>query len=169
MKVRRHRGAGEEKIELQMTPMIDIVFQLLVFFIMTFKIVAQEGDFNIKMPISAPREGLPPEDQLPPMRLRLQADADGHLASIHLNEKAFGTRFNALRNHIISIVGEDTGPLSIRKSAEIEIDADYHLRYANIIKAITAISGFKNPDDQEIVKMIEKIKFSPPKKPPAGR
>ena len=30
---------------LEMTPMIDIVFQLLVFFIMTFKIVSQEGDF----------------------------------------------------------------------------------------------------------------------------
>ena len=39
MKIRNTGGDGE-KIELQMTPMIDIVFQLLVFFIMTFKIVA---------------------------------------------------------------------------------------------------------------------------------
>lgn len=45
-----------------MTPMIDIVFQLLVFFIMTFKIVSQEGDFHIKMPVAnlAPR----PSDDL---------------------------------------------------------------------------------------------------------
>ncbi|MEM8866338.1 MAG: biopolymer transporter ExbD, partial [Planctomycetota bacterium] len=37
MKIRHtdHR----DKIQLQMTPMIDIVFQLLIFFIMTFKIV----------------------------------------------------------------------------------------------------------------------------------
>ena len=54
MKVRHSSSTGKDKIELQMTPMIDIVFQLLVFFIMTFKIVAQEGDFNIKMPVSAP-------------------------------------------------------------------------------------------------------------------
>ena len=48
-----------EKIELQMTPMIDIVFQLLVFFIMTFNVVAQEGDFNIRMPaIGAPQDQL---------------------------------------------------------------------------------------------------------------
>jgi biopolymer transport protein ExbD len=33
------------KVELNMTPMIDIVFQLLIFFIMSFKIAAQEGDF----------------------------------------------------------------------------------------------------------------------------
>ncbi len=55
MKIRNtHRP---EKIELQMTPMIDIVFQLLIFFIMTFKIVEVEGDFNIKMPASAPTAG----------------------------------------------------------------------------------------------------------------
>ncbi len=35
-----------------MTSMIDIVFLLLIFFITTFKIGAQEGDFNVKMPLS---------------------------------------------------------------------------------------------------------------------
>ena len=39
-----------EHIVLQMTPMIDIVFQLLIFFVFTFKIVLPEGDFNIRMP-----------------------------------------------------------------------------------------------------------------------
>ena len=53
----RHIGTTDEKIELQMTPMIDIVFQLLIFFIMTFKIVAQEGDFNIKMPLASSAGG----------------------------------------------------------------------------------------------------------------
>ena len=42
MQIRNANNEGE-KIELQMTPMIDIVFQLLVFFIMTFKIVSMEG------------------------------------------------------------------------------------------------------------------------------
>ena len=58
MKIRNTDGKGE-KIELQMTPMIDIVFQLLVFFIMTFKIVAMEGDFNIRMPAAAPQAAPP--------------------------------------------------------------------------------------------------------------
>ena len=38
-----------EEIKINMTAMIDIVFQLLVVFIMTFKVVAMEGDFNIKL------------------------------------------------------------------------------------------------------------------------
>ncbi len=41
---------GLIKAELQMTSMIDIVFLLLIFFILTFKIAPQEGDFNIKLP-----------------------------------------------------------------------------------------------------------------------
>ena len=47
-----------DKIPIDMTPMIDIVFQLLTFFVMTLKIVEAEGDFNIKMPLAAPRPGL---------------------------------------------------------------------------------------------------------------
>ena len=59
MKVRNTSRRSEENVELMMTPMIDIVFQLLVFFIMTFKIVAPEGDFNIKMPMAAPAKAFP--------------------------------------------------------------------------------------------------------------
>lgn len=47
------KSRAATKVELMMTPMIDIVFQLLIFFIMSFKIAAQEGDFNIKMPLAA--------------------------------------------------------------------------------------------------------------------
>ena len=52
MKFRHIGKSAESKIELQMTPMIDVVFQLLVFFLFTFRIATQEGDFNIKMPLA---------------------------------------------------------------------------------------------------------------------
>ncbi|MFP6675633.1 MAG: biopolymer transporter ExbD, partial [Pirellulaceae bacterium] len=78
MKFRHTTSSGDDKIELQMTPMIDIVFQLLVFFIMTFKIVAQEGDFNIRMPLAS-EGGAPDESQMPPYKLYLTANQDGTL------------------------------------------------------------------------------------------
>lgn len=34
-----------------MTPMIDVVFQLLIFFMLTLKIVTQEWNFDIHMPL----------------------------------------------------------------------------------------------------------------------
>jgi len=162
MKV-RNTGKREEKIELQMTPMIDIVFQLLVFFIMTFKIVQVEGDFNIRMPLNAPREGLPDENQLPPMKVKLRADSEGELASIRLNERGFGD-FEALRGHVAGVIGNERGPNSIQESAEIELDCDFNLHYKYVIEAITAVSGYINKDN-EVVRMVEKIKFSEPKVP----
>ena len=164
MRIRRRASRDDDKIELQMTPMIDIVFQLLVFFIMTFKIVTQEGDFNIKMPLAA-NTGMSVDPSVPPMKLRLTADRDGTLTGIQLNDNTFD-QFEKLHLHIISIVGGDQPDDSFRESAEIEIDADYQLRYEYVIKAITAITGYRTPEN-EIVKLIEKIRFSPPKSPPA--
>lgn len=162
MKVRNQRE--QEKIEIQMTPMIDIVFQLLVFFIMTFKVVSMEGDFNIKMPLAAPSEGALDDNLVPPMKLRLTAGANGNLAGISLNDQSVES-FEALKNKIISIVGHERGPGSIQDTAEVEIDADYNLNYENTIKAITAVSGYRDPNTDTVVKMVEKIKFAPPKSP----
>lgn len=160
MKVRN--VGSDQKVDLQMTPMIDIVFQLLVFFIMTFKIVSAEGDFNIKMPLAAPSEGLPDEDKLPPMKVRLRASGSGQLAQISLNDNNFGTNFESLHNYIISIVGDERGPGSVQETAEVELDCDYNLRYDNVIKAVTAVSGFVD-ENGDIVKLVEKIKFAPPR------
>ena len=160
----RNSGKEPEKIDLQMTPMIDIVFQLLTFFIMTFKIVLPEGDFNIKMPLNAPSAGAPDPSLLPPMKVVLRAGAEGNLASISMNDRGMGTSFDALHNHLISVVGDERGPGSVADTAEVELDCDYDLKYENVIKAITAISGYIT-EDGKVVKLIEKIKFSPPETP----
>jgi biopolymer transport protein ExbD len=159
MKVRNNKLGPDEEIELQMTPMIDIVFQLLVFFIMTFKIVAMEGDFNIKMPMAAISEGLPPEDEFPPMVVKLSPDSEGN-CSIRMNGKPFGN-FQELREHIIGVIGSDRGPSSKQESAEIELDCDFNLKYAHVIEAITHVSGYIDDNTNEIVKLVEKIKFKP--------
>lgn len=46
----RHTRTANDKTELSMTSMIDIVFLLLVFFVMTLRIRTQEGDFNVEIP-----------------------------------------------------------------------------------------------------------------------
>ncbi len=159
----RHTGR-KEKIELQMTPMIDIVFQLLVFFIMTFKIIQPEGDFNILMPLAPSPMGLPDDEPLPPMTIELKADRTGDLADIRMNDRSMGTNFRALRNHVLTIVGDPRGPDSRAKSAEVELDFDSHLKYKYVIEAITAISGMIDPEDHtKLIKLIEKINFAPPK------
>lgn len=166
MKIRR-ANANEEKIQLQMTPMIDIVFQLLVFFIMTFKIVAQEGDFKIKMPLAAQQSGLPEESPVLTMHVRLRAGPDGQLLSsggIVVNgELVFDTPAE-LHNYVISIVGGDEP--SAREDAEVELDCDYGLHYEHVIEAVTAVSGYVDESTGEVKHLIKKIKFSPPPEAP---
>jgi len=61
----------------------------------------------------------------------------------------------------MNIAGGASGPGSA--DAEAEFDCDYNLKYANVVAAITAVSGTVDSNG-EVVKLIEKIKFSPPKK-----
>ena len=167
MKIRHSTSSGQDKIELQMTPMIDIVFQLLVFFIMTFKIVSQEGDFNIKMPLAAPSEGLQEDTLAPPLKIRIQADSEGNLAQISLNERNFNNDWGALHEYIISYVGTDRGPGSLQDTTEDELDCDYKLNYEHVVSAITSVSGYIDSNDN-IVKLVEKIKFAAPRPAPGG-
>ncbi len=161
MKLRSPRRV--DKIELQMTPMIDIVFQLLVFFIMSLKIVLPEGDFYIRMPPASSANPNPPE--FPTIKLRMASDAEGKLTSLKLGDEVLGggdtaAAFNQLRARIVSMSGANAGPDEAVDN-EIEIDADYDLHYDYVIQAITAVSGyFKNG---QRYKLVEKIRFAPPK------
>jgi len=163
MKIRKNEVHGDDKTELQMTPMIDIVFQLLVFFIMTFKIVAMEGDFNINMPQAA--QGAPSPSLQVPLKVKLRAGPSGNLESVALNNTTFSgsprQQFAQLQDAIVEQIGVTDGPNSLQEESEIEIDADFQLEYHFTIQAITAVTGRVDPKTGEVQKLIEKIKFAP--------
>ncbi len=159
MKIRNRKESGE-KIELQMTPMIDIVFQLLVFFVMTFKVVAMEGNFNIKMPAAGVASGTPELDKPLPMVLRMTANADGSLRSMTIDNTPVGD-MQSLRQHIAGYLGDDRGDSSRQAQSEIELDCDYNLDYYEAIRAITAVTGYQQKvgDRKELIKLVEKVRF----------
>lgn len=155
MKIRKN--IGKRKMNLNMTPMIDIIFLLLAFFVMTFKIVAPEGDFSIKMP---PANSRPPEQiDLPPepLRVRLSASPTGQLTSITLGDRIIGNSFAELRKRVLVLVQQRGGP--DKAELEIELAPDDHLRYEYTIAAITAVTGEMR--EGHIYKICDKIKFAP--------
>ncbi len=161
MKIKR--PAGVDKVEQNMTPMIDIVFQLLTFFVMSFKIASPEGDFNVKMPAM----GMPSQNNEEPpeeIKIKLTAGLGGTLASISMGSTPIPS-FPALRTEIMRIVGPDTGPGTRAEKIEVELDCDYSLHYKHVMNAITAISGRLDAAGNPI-KLIEKIKFAPQKAGP---
>ena len=168
MKFRDSHRRSEQGVQLQMTPMIDIVFQLLVFFIMTFKIIAPEGDFDIKMPQAA-RDGRHESEPMPPIKVRLLAGGGGELTDIRFGDVSLGNdagAFQALNAKIRSLVGDEPGP-GMLESTEVELHCDYSLKYEYLIGAMTAVSGRIDGTgpDRRIIKLVDKIKLTPPGEP----
>lgn len=171
MKFRHIGKRSEVKIELQMTPMIDVVFQLLVFFLFTFKIATQEGDFNIAMPLTTFSPSVPVDIDPPfvTMHVRLRADRGGQLPAaggIVVNNERVLDDFEQLHNYVIGVIGGNEP--SSKADAEVELDCDYNLHYEHVIDAITAVSGYVDQSTGQIERLVEKIKFTPPQPPPGA-
>ncbi|REJ68377.1 MAG: biopolymer transporter ExbD [Planctomycetota bacterium] len=169
------RRASADKFELQVTPMIDIVFQLLVFFLLTFQISQAEGDFQLLMPRGSekPRERI---DVVPLLlNLRLHADAEGRLSAAFLNGERLGAEgespLTALHRRVRQLYAGRENERGARRELEpgpsvVEIHADFELNYVHTIDAITAVRGYlRDVDGQaEIVTLIEQIRFGDPRR-----
>lgn len=167
MKV-RGSGGKVQKVEQQMAPMIDIVFQLLIFFLLTLKIVEPEGDFSVNMPIAAPSQT--PQDALDlPIKVRLTADPQtGELMQLFFNNRPLGDgpeAFQQLNTQMLQLTWSGNSRNPLTKDVEVEIDVDYELNYEYFIKAVSNVTGRMLNGQQQ--RYAEKIKFAAPREPRA--
>ena len=97
--------------KFDMTSMIDVVFLLLIFFVLTFRVVLPEGDFSIKLP---PDAGEVKENTLrEPIQVRLTADGQGELKEIIINNVSANKNFRELRARVLMAVGMARGKFSL--------------------------------------------------------
>ena len=117
-----------------MTPMIDVVFLLLIFFVLTFRITMPEGDFSVRMsPQGQVHAAAIDTDSV---QVRLLADAGGVLSAIQLNGEGI-ENFALLRQHVAAISAS-------KPDLGIKLFPDEHLRYDYVIQAMTAMHGISN-------------------------
>jgi len=150
MKIRKG-GSGESKVNLEMTPMIDIVFQLLIFFMFTFKIVSIEGEFAITMPAAEQGSAAPTSENitaLPDIQVRLSAAENGELAGIQVGDNQLKS-LDELAATLKAIVGDDP---QVASDVEMQIVAPENLKYGFVVGTINAAARVR----------IQKIKFNPP-------
>lgn len=135
MQLRRTR---EKKIPMDMTPMIDVVFQLLVFFLFTFKIIQPEGEIAVNMPpITAGSSVTQDPPDLTKVPIRLLAAANGSLGDVRLGDRSLGNDLSALTESLKRDFGALIGPKD--SNLEIEVDAERMLHYYWVIRATNAI------------------------------
>jgi hypothetical protein len=65
-----------------------------------------------------------------------------------------------LQQEIRALVGDAAGPSA--SDQEVEIDADYDLKYRYVMNAITAITGYVDASGQQH-KLVERVRFAPVK------
>lgn len=157
------RGRSGSKVEIPMAPMIDIVFQLLIFFMLNLRIMAPEGNFDINMPA---RGAVAPPGARPVIKVGLHADGDGNLTQLTIGQKNLGNdevAFDRLNQEILQIIGRPGNPAA--DDLEVELDADFECHYKYIVKAISRCTGRMDPQTHQIARYVERIKFAPAHKP----
>lgn len=160
------RARKADDLKVNMTAMIDIVFQLLIFFILTFKVTAMEGDFEVKMPLASNNPARMDEVLPTVIHVLLTAGAERNLASIDIDDSTQALTytqadmFQQLTNFVEKVVAREGDPTS-GTEVEVEFDIDEPLRYRYTVRAIEAVSGRVLPDGS-VKKLVNKIKFRAP-------
>jgi len=159
---RRDKGDPPVEVQLPITPMLDMSFQLLFYFVMTFQAAnALEGQLDMYLP----KAGTPQAKKQDQVDLTKDSDADldqqadvsvvvasqrGEIDSLTIREKAkttpvaeIGALKGALTKLRADLGGTQTG---------IKIEADSKLKYDRLVKVMDAClgAGFKS------------VGFSPP-------
>jgi len=160
MKFQKDDG-GYQRIDPNLTPMIDVCFQLILFFIVNMRLFSPEGDLSIEMSVRPSRAGVSKNADLPTITVRLSADGNGDLAGIRMGQRSLAS-LKDLQAHVRELVAMSHG--SAAAAAEIEIDCDYNLKFEYAMNAMTAISG-NATGDESAVPLVGKLRFAPPRKP----
>jgi biopolymer transport protein ExbD len=147
--VPRRKEEPAVDVTLPITPMLDMSFQLLSFFVVTFKTPSQEGQLSVDLPKV---DGSPTPDQAitdPNVKdeYTITVNGDSEIRSISLKgatvtEKTVadtGSLFTQLKA-IADAKGKDTGSVSIT------IEADDRLVYSKLIEVmdICKKAGFES-------------------------
>jgi biopolymer transport protein ExbD len=165
--LRKDKGGSVPEVELPVTPMLDMTFQLLTFFIFTYHPAALEGQLDFSLPASGSQPAEPaPEPPAPgeipavdkihyTVVLTAQRDGvnDGVLSSIRI-ETGDGVLPLANLDALTHYFAERRTAAGAATTDVVEIQADSRLKYAFVTAAMDACLkagckrvGFAPPPD----------------------
>jgi biopolymer transport protein ExbD len=139
MRIPPPQEPAQRRDRLSFTSLIDVVFLLLVFFLMTFQIVLPEGDFDVSR--TEQRRGAGPPAVDLPLSVRLVARENGALAGIWLHERRLPNSA-ALGHEVRTLIGSRTSPAPTK----VYLHSDRGLHYQHTLDAIAALSQYRSDD-----------------------
>ncbi len=119
MKIRKIRRRNEENLILELTPLIDVVFLLLIFFMVSTTFVDIATGININLPETSSSEDIPIRD-----------------ITISIDEKS-DVYINKKRVNLSNFENEIYKAMEQNKNASVVIKADKALDYGLVVEIMT--------------------------------
>jgi biopolymer transport protein ExbD len=161
--MRRRRRQQQGEVELNLAAMLDMAFQLLAFFILTFRPSPIEGQLLLHLPPpspvtdveAAPQAGDPNQGggaySEKSLSIRLLADVSGHVTSARVGlapvfeGPATPDNLAKLDERLKSLFGMEFGPYE-----QVLIRVDPKLHYEDLMKVIDVCTRQKLPNGQDL-------------------
>lgn len=144
MRRKKKRRGGTESVELNLAAMLDMAFQLLAFFIMTFKPAPIEGQINLKLPPSQPltnvnsgqQAGADEKNQnavkgLNSLVISVLSDSGGKISTMAIGEGTV-SGLTALENRLKGVLGPESGA----EFDQVIIQVGSRLKYDQLMKVV---------------------------------
>jgi len=146
------KTSKQEEVRIPVTPMLDMAFQLLTFFVLTFKPAPVEGQFSMNLLPASPAlkmDAAAPPDQaatanpdvpasLRTMTTELRANPDGSLGRVAMEEVEL-QGMDQLKDKLKEILD----PSKELPFEQALIRADPQLKYEELMKVIDVFSSLK--------------------------
>jgi len=158
--MRRSRARrSPEEVELNLAAMLDMAFQLLAFFIMTFKPAPMEGQINLRLPppvgITAegtqkPGETVEPAETpkgLNTLVISVFANAQGNIAAMGVGETSIGT-LPALEAKLQQVFSDKGTPFD-----QIIVQVGGKVRYDELMKVVEVCTRQKLAGGEKLSKL----------------
>jgi biopolymer transport protein ExbD len=155
---KKHRQ-NTDAVELNLAAMLDMAFQLLTFFILTFKTAPVEGKLSLRLPppdpvaaVKANQQAGSNEDNNPvagveSLIISVFATPSGKLESMAVGEMAVGN-LKALDARLESILGQQDTPFE-----QIVIQVSSSLRYQDLMEVVNVCAEQHFADGKPLTKL----------------
>jgi biopolymer transport protein ExbD len=165
--MRKKKKKGQEAVELNLAAMLDMAFQLLTFFILTFRPAPVEGQINLRMP---PPQSITPiaggksagkdfenPDPLKGLNTLVIAVAanpkDGSVGSMQVGDELVGS-LNRLDDKLKTIFGSVNSPKD-----QVLINVDSKLTYAALMSVVDVCTRQSVIDKEGKAQPLGKLSF----------
>ncbi len=164
MSRRRHRRRNKNGVKLNVTAMLDMAFQLLAFFILTFRAAPIEGHLSLNMPPPIPQTNVQSTQtvgtegnstpNLHALHLFVTATDSGDVLQVRLESNVIAA--GRLTPATVAGIGRRIAPLFASGNVlydRIQIEVDRNLRYEELLKLVDVCAQQKLPDGKPLGKV----------------